>query len=185
VSLPEWLGAAYGISELALSLFKRAGKDTSAADRGSLRLLWGVIIASVFLAFVLADALPQCSFGPRQPLLIAGLAIFGAGVALRWYAILVLGRFFTVNVAIARDQPLIEDGPYRWIRHPSYAGALAAFLGLGISLCNWASVAALAAPTLAVFVWRMHIEEAALLGAFGKRYEDYIRRTKRLIPAIY
>ena len=56
MSLPEWLGAAYGISELALSLFKRAGKDTSAADRGSLRLLWGVIIASVFLAFEIGRA---------------------------------------------------------------------------------------------------------------------------------
>jgi protein-S-isoprenylcysteine O-methyltransferase len=183
--LSDWLGALYGFSELGLALFKRAGKGASRTDRGSLSLLWIVILASVYLSVMLARALPQFSFGPRPAFEAIGVAVFAAAISLRWYAILVLGRFFTVNVAIARDHRLIEQGPYRFVRHPSYTGSLLAFLGLGICYCNWASLAALMVPILAVFLRRMQVEEAALVAAFGDRYRDYIRRTKRLIPAIY
>jgi protein-S-isoprenylcysteine O-methyltransferase len=185
IYLPEGLGILYGLSELGLTVFKRAGKGTSSVDRGSLSLLWIVVLASVYLAFRLAWALPQLSFGPQPAFEILGIAVFAAGVSLRWYAIVVLGRFFTVNVAIAQDHRLIEEGPYRFVRHPSYTGSLLAFLGLGICFCNWASLAALMGPILAVFLRRMQVEEAALLAAFGDRYRNYIRRTKRLIPAIY
>jgi protein-S-isoprenylcysteine O-methyltransferase len=107
------------------------------------------------------------------------------GVVLRWCAILSLGRFFTVNVAIVSDHRLVEAGPYRWLRHPSYAGALLAFLGLGLCLDNWAALAVLMVPVSVVFWWRMRIEEAALFETFGERYRDYMRRTRRLIPFIY
>jgi protein-S-isoprenylcysteine O-methyltransferase len=182
--LPAWLGILYGISEFGLTVFKRAGKEASIADRGSLALLWIVILASVYLAFTLAYRLPQLAFGPRPACEIAGIALFAAGIALRWYAIAVLGRFFTVNVAIARDHRLVEAGPYRYVRHPSYTGSLLAFLGLGVCYCNWASLAAQMVPILAVFLRRIHVEEAALIAAFGDRYRDYMRRTKRLVPAI-
>ena|ERR1700677_115438 len=185
IYLSEWLGLLYGLSELGLTIFKRAGKGASSADRGSLGLLWIVILASVYVAVTLARALPQFSFGPRPIVEIIGVAVFAAGISLRWYAIVVLGRFFTVNVAIAQDHRLIEQGPYRFVRHPSYTGSLLAFLGLGICFCNWVSFAALMIPILAVFLRRMQVEEAALVAAFGDRYRDYIHRTKRLIPAIY
>jgi protein-S-isoprenylcysteine O-methyltransferase Ste14 len=90
-----------------------------------------------------------------------------------------------VNVAIAADHRVVEAGPYRLLRHPSYTGALLAFLGLGICLDNWASLALLTLPTSVVFLWRMRIEEDALLETFGERYRDYMRRTRRLIPFIY
>jgi protein-S-isoprenylcysteine O-methyltransferase len=179
------LGILYGASELGLSIFKRAGKGAAQADRGSLRLIWIVIFASVYLAFTLAVEFPQFGFGPSDTLQIAGIAIFAAGIAIRWYAIVYLGRFFTVNVAIASDHRLVEGGPYRFVRHPSYTGSLLAFLGLGICMCNWGSLAALLVPTLLVFLRRIHVEEAALTAAFGDQYRDYMRRTKRLIPALY
>ncbi len=185
LTLPSILGILYAVSELGLSIFKRAGDGAATADRGSLGLIWGVIGASVFLAFALAAALPAFGFGPADVLVPVGTSIFAAGIAFRWYAIVYLGRFFTVNVAIASDHRLIDGGPYRIVRHPSYTGALAAFLGLGIDMGNWASLAALLAPTLLVFLWRIHIEEAALTAAFGDQYRDYMRRTKRLIPALY
>jgi protein-S-isoprenylcysteine O-methyltransferase len=124
-------------------------------------------------------------FGSRSLFIDAGAAVFAAGLALRWYAILYLGRFFTVNVAISRDHQLIDTGPYRFIRHPSYSGALMAFLGLGLCIGNWASLAAMLLPTLVVFSWRIRVEERALLGALGEQYFTYMQRTKRLVPAIY
>jgi protein-S-isoprenylcysteine O-methyltransferase Ste14 len=101
------------------------------------------------------------------------------------YAIVHLGRFFTVNVAISSSHRLIDTGPYRFVRHPSYTGALMAFLGLALCLANWASLVILLVPVFLVFLRRMHVEERALLQAFGDQYRDYMRRTKRLIPAVY
>ena len=111
--------------------------------------------------------------------------VFVAGLTLRWYAIVHLGRFFTVNVSIAADHRLIDTGPYRIVRHPSYTGALMAFLGLGLCMANWASLLSLLVPICLVFLRRIHVEEAVLLEALGDQYRDYMRRTKRLIPAIY
>ncbi|MEJ0005055.1 MAG: isoprenylcysteine carboxylmethyltransferase family protein [Steroidobacteraceae bacterium] len=134
----SWLGIIFFGSELALALFKRAksgGGDEM--DRGSLKLLWLVITTSIFLAFACEFWLPQVRW-PWQPWLnVMGIAIVMGGLALRWYSISYLGRFFTVNVAIAADHRLIDSGPYRWLRHPSYSGALLAFLGLGLCMRNW------------------------------------------------
>ena len=106
-------------------------------------------------------------------------------MALRWYAIFYLGRLFTVNVAIAADHTLIDSGPYRTIRHPSYTGALLVFLGLGISFGNWLSLIIVVVPTSLAFMQRIAIEEAALARALGDSYLRYMARTKRLIPGVY
>jgi protein-S-isoprenylcysteine O-methyltransferase len=179
------LALLYGLSEAGLLWRKRSGKAAADADRGSLSLIWLVIGASVSAAFTCANALPQLALGPPGIWRPAGVAIFAAGIVMRWYAILILGRLFTVNVAIASDHHLIETGPYRFVRHPSYTGALLAFLGLGLCLDNWASLAALVVPVSVVFWWRTRIEEAALLGTFGEQYRDYMRRTRRFIPFVY
>ena len=180
------LGVIYVVSELGLSISKRAAAGAARVqDRGSLRLLWMVIVASVVLAFNAAQQLPAAAMNGGSVLQVLGIVVFAAGLAIRWYAIVRLGRFFTVNVAIAADHRLIDTGPYRLVRHPSYTGALMAFLGLGLCLANWVSLALIVVPIFLVFLRRMHIEEAALLQAFGDQYRDYMSRTKRLIPAIY
>jgi protein-S-isoprenylcysteine O-methyltransferase len=179
------LGLSFALSEAALAVFKRAKTaDASRADRGSLRLLWIVILASVYAAYAVSYAAPQWHIRQTGLCLAAGLTAFAAGLALRWYAIFYLGRFFTVDVAIATDHRLVDSGPYRYIRHPSYTGALLALLGLGSCLCNWASLAVMLAPVL-VFVRRMQIEEAALVAGLGDGYRRYMQHTRRLIPGIY
>jgi len=187
LNLPSLLGMLYGVSEFGLSLFKRAEKSaTKNADRGSLLLLWLIIAVSITLAFSAAYSLPAASLGSwTAPALYAGVACYAAGLSLRWYAIVILGRFFTVNVAIAADHRLIDTGPYHYLRHPSYSGALLAFLGLGLCLGNGISILLMIVPILLVFLRRMNVEEAALLQGLGAPYRDYMLRTKRLIPGLY
>jgi protein-S-isoprenylcysteine O-methyltransferase len=181
----QTLGICYGLSEVALGIFKRSGAPSQATDRSSLRLLWVVILASVAVAIVATRTLPQ--FGSQllasgYPL---GLLVFLAGLALRWYAIVYLGRFFTVDVAIAEDHRVVDSGPYRIVRHPSYTGALLAFLGFGICLGNWVSLAVATLPIALAFMRRIHVEEAALNQVLGERYAEYARRTRRLVPWVY
>ena len=168
-------------------LRRRAAKgDSRLADQGSLLLLWIIIGISVFLAFNLYFIVPAAGFGDAGPAACyAGIATYVIGLSLRWYSIVYLGRFFTVNVAIAADHQLIDQGPYRYVRHPSYTGALLAFLGMGLTLANWASLAILVIPVFLTFARRMRIEEAALLQGLGEPYRLYMDRTKRLIPGVY
>jgi protein-S-isoprenylcysteine O-methyltransferase len=185
-SIASVLGLIYVLSELGLAVKKRAKvAETSDGDRGSLRLLWIVIVACVTLSFSLAYRLPAASMRAAPALRSLGIVIFAVGLIIRWFSIVHLGRFFTVNVAIATDHRLIDTGPYRFVRHPSYTGALMAFLGLALCLANWASLAVIVVPVFLVFLRRMQVEEGALLQALGDQYRDYMNRTKRLIPAVY
>src|SRR5664279_62984 len=130
MNLASVLGLVYVVSEICLGIKKRAKTDASRdGDRGSLRLIWFVIVPSVVLAFNMPYFLPSAHLGAVRALNLAGTLIFVAGLAIRWYAIVHLGRFFTVNMAISADHRLIDTGPYRLVRHPSYTGALMAFLG--------------------------------------------------------
>jgi protein-S-isoprenylcysteine O-methyltransferase len=104
---------------------------------------------------------------------------------LRWYAIRVLGKFFTFDVAIAKGQTVVEAGPYRWIRHPSYTGSLIGFLGLGLTFTNWAALLVPMLCMIGAYAYRIPIEERALCKGLGQPYVDYMQRTWRLIPRIY
>jgi len=179
------MGLAYGLSETGVSLLKRAGKESSATDGGSLRLLWITILCSLVLALAAPVVLPQANFPRTTSVYAVGIAIYVAGLLLRWTAILWLGKFFTVNVAIAADHRVIDTGPYRFIRHPSYTGALAAFLGLAICTGNLVSLLVMMVPVTWAFMRRIRLEEAVLRQGLGPSYIEYSNRTKRLIPFVY
>jgi protein-S-isoprenylcysteine O-methyltransferase len=179
------LGLCYGLSEAALGIFKRSGSVSRDADRSSLRLLWVVILCSVTAAVLAAQLLPQAGSALLVRAYPVGVAVFAAGLALRWYSIVYLGRFFTVDVAIAEDHRVVDSGPYRFVRHPSYTGALLAFLGIGMCIGNWVSLLAVTVPIGWAFMRRIRVEEAALHAALGDSYAAYARRTKRLVPLAY
>ena len=119
------LDAGLLVSELALIWRRRASRAPSTRlDRGSHRLLWAVIVGSIIASHLAALS----NVGPRLfsslPWRWFGTGLFAAGTALRWWAIVHLGRFFSVDVAIVCDHRVVETGPYRVVRHPSYTGLL-------------------------------------------------------------
>src|ERR1700730_7205812 len=181
--LPAILGLAYFFSELVLAFTRRSSAKTVSKDTNSLRVLWIVIIVCIWLSIRAQGRWPQAVLPPWS--IPTGVAIFVGGMVLRWYSIIYLGRFFTVNVAIAADHQLIDTGPYRFVRHPSYTGALLAFIGFALVMRNWASVLLISVPIFFAFLYRIHVEERALLAALGDRYRVYSEKTKRLIPFVY
>ena len=172
-------------SEIALAVAKRSKSRATGKDRFTLPLLWTVIGVSIFVGLFLRGAFPQATLPHPQTFYVIGLSLFLLGLIIRWIAIIHLGRFFTVNVAIADDHQLITTGPYRYVRHPSYTGTLLIFLGFGLCMLNIFSLAAVFLPITAAFLWRMHVEELALKQAFGDRYIFYAASTRRLIPHLY
>jgi protein-S-isoprenylcysteine O-methyltransferase Ste14 len=165
------------------SLLNRSG---ARRDQGSLHLLIVCIGAGVAGAFVLAFDVGGASLGSaRWPLLGCGLVLMAAGIVLRQWAIALLGRFFTVDVRVQEGQQVIDTGPYRWVRHPSYTGMLLTFIGIGLCLGNWLSLlCVLVLPNIGLLV-RIHVEEAALLTELGEPYRRFAAERARLIPHIW
>jgi protein-S-isoprenylcysteine O-methyltransferase Ste14 len=158
--------------------------DSKELDKNSLSLIWIAIIASMTLGIFIAIywAVPMIN---TNLLLYLGSAFILAGMIIRFIAIRTLGKFFTVNLAIQGNHRLIKNGLYRNIRHPSYSGSLLSFLGFCLSLNNWLSLIIIFIPVLITFINRINIEEKLLFEQFGSEYEEYKKRTKRLIPMIY
>jgi len=114
----------------------------------------------------------------------AGLAILIAGGVLRIWPMFVLGRRFSGLVAIQHGHELVTEGPYRWIRNPSYLGMLLGMLGWAL-VCRSGVGLGLTAIGLVVLVRRIADEEALLAAHFGDAYERYRSRTWRLLPGVY
>jgi protein-S-isoprenylcysteine O-methyltransferase Ste14 len=178
--------ASWIVPELVAWRTKRSTDSSQARDRGSLNLiavLWWIGMA---LGISLSVLLPQAAISWRRTsLFFVGICLMLSGVALRWYSAAILGKYFTFDVAIQTGQTLVEVGPYRYIRHPSYSGALLTLLGFGLALGNWVGLAAALSCLTFAYAYRIPVEEAALASALGETYEEYVARTWRLVPFLF
>jgi protein-S-isoprenylcysteine O-methyltransferase len=180
------LGLIYFLSELLLTVTRRSRSRTGTKqDQSTLRVLWIVIMISIGAGVFVAGNWRAGALPHGRAFPVAGVVLFAAGLIFRWWAIVTLGRFFTVDVTIEKDHELVERGPFRLVRHPSYTGVLLAFVGFALTLRNWGAILIILVPIFVAFVRRMNVEEAALQRALGDEYVAYIRRTKRLIPGVY
>jgi protein-S-isoprenylcysteine O-methyltransferase len=159
---------------------------TSAAenrDRFSLKLL--LIGGMLTLWFGIGLAYSPIGAMRSTVFQLAGFVILAIGIAIRTTAIAQLGRFHTPNVAVRADHQLRTTGLYKLVRHPSYLGALIAYLGFSLALGNWLSAGVIMTITTPLYLYRIYEEDAALLAAFGDAYRAYCASTKRLIPWVY
>ncbi len=162
---------------------RRGGGDVQ--DRGSLLILWIVIAGSITACEWIRATHPPSMFAGAPWLRIAAVFVLSSGLAIRWTAVITLGRSFSSNVAILESQRIHKSGLYSLVRHPSYSGLLLIFLAIGLHSRNWISMAFVLIPTTASLLYRIHVEEDALRRAFGEEYLSYSRNTRRLIPGIY
>jgi len=159
MSVSLLLGLVYLISELLLTVTRRSRSRTGTKqDRSTLRVVWLVIMVSVATGVYVAKQLPAAALPFHRSFVFAGVVLFVGGLLLRWWAIITLGRFFTVDVTIEKDHELVERGPFRMVRHPSYTGVLLAFVGLALTLGNWAALLVILLPISAAFIHRMKLD---------------------------
>jgi protein-S-isoprenylcysteine O-methyltransferase len=180
------LGLCYLGFELIVLGTRRAKVKTKSADRGTIVAAWALILGSCLSGFFLARHVTVLDWPAHSPVIICvAVSLLVGGVALRIWAIRHLGRFFTVDVRIQEGHRVIQDGPYRFARHPSYSGSLLALVGIGCLTFNWLGLILIATCTLLAYALRIGVEEKALFAEFGSEYEKYAARTKRMIPGIY
>jgi protein-S-isoprenylcysteine O-methyltransferase Ste14 len=143
------------------------------------------ISVTVALLYLAPRIVPEAAIRPPAAAFAVGLVILVGGLVLRGWSFMTLGKYFTHNVTVSSDQPVIDTGPYRLLRHPSYAGLALACAGIGLTAANWASLIGVTLLPLALLLWRIHVEENALRATLGDRYSSYASRHKRLIPLIW
>jgi protein-S-isoprenylcysteine O-methyltransferase Ste14 len=178
-----WIWVA---SEVIIGVATRTKESSGKVrDRGSLLLLWIVILGSMTAAIWISEANLPNMFGGTRALKAAGLIVLVIALGIRWTAIYTLGKSFSSNVAILDSTKLNRSGLYRYVRHPSYLGLMLVFLAVGLHSRNWLSLAIALVPTTSAVLYRIHVEESALRQAFGEEYVIYSKQVHRLIPGLY
>jgi len=139
-----------------------ASKAGEKQDRSTLLAIWIVISISIGAGVFVAGNFRAGMLPFAELFAAAGMTLFAAGLFLRWWAIITLGRFFTVDVVVEKDHEVVERVPFRLVRHPSYTSVLLAFVGFALTLRSWAAMLVVLVPIFAAFIHRVNVEEEAL-----------------------
>ncbi len=174
----------WGAMELAAASNTREGA-TRIGGGGRRFAVLPAVIAATSTLWLAPRIVPAAAIRPGAAAFTAGIVIMVGGLVLRGWSIKSLGDYFTGRVMVSGDQPVITVGPYRLLRHPSYAGVLLACAGVGLAAANWAALSAMVLLPLAAILWRIHTEENALMATLGDRYRAYAAQHKRLVPLVW
>jgi len=116
---------------------------------------------------------------------VAGLVLMVAGIALRAWSIATLGRFFQYQIKVQPGHQVVTNGPYRYVRHPSYTGIALVLVGIGLASGDvWSLVAVVLLGGIGLAV-RIRAEERQLKQAFGADYDRFAASRKRLVPGVW
>lgn len=174
--------AVWFASESRIGIGNRGGSGEN-LDRGS--RAWVVLLYATGIAAAAAlRHLQAGEIGGTAPVVV-GVALALGGIALRQWAVATLGSFFTVSVEVQEGHRIIESGPYRWLRHPSYTGALLTLVGVSFALGSWISCLVAALLGLTGLVPRILVEERALASRLGPAWTVFAGHRKRLIPLVW
>jgi protein-S-isoprenylcysteine O-methyltransferase Ste14 len=172
------------VPEFALVARSRRAQDEE-ADRGSMGLIMLAGWIGMLGAFVVAGIPAFMITRGQKTWFVVGLIVLLSGRFLRRHCWRMLGKHFTGDVKASADQPVIEQGVYRWVRHPSYTGGMLMYVGTGLALTNWLSVLIITFAGAAAYAYRVRVEEQALQANLGARYREYMSRTKRFVPFVF
>lgn len=184
-ALVFWLAFLWAFSP-EFRIVQRARREQGSTDSRSLQVVTRgqglAFLASFFLAW-----LPALRLAPRHPRLVfvIGVAVMIAGSLLRRHCWRMLGESFTGDVRARADQEVVSRGAYRILRHPSYTAGILLNTGVGIALGSWGSAILLTVASFAVYLYRIAVEERALLATIGEPYRRFMAGRKRLIPFVY
>jgi protein-S-isoprenylcysteine O-methyltransferase Ste14 len=158
-------------------------RDQEASDRTLMK-----IISIAFVVWLVFMPLDACRFGwSHVPLWVRWIGAIAIAVSLAIVHWTVLeNRYAVVVVRVQRErgQHVITTGPYRFVRHPMYAGAILLFVGTPLLLGSWYGLIG-AAIIMALFCVRITIEERTLRAEL-EGYTEYAAGVpSRLIPGVW
>lgn len=131
-----------------------------------------VVFTGMIVAAVLLGVRPHNVVNLRDPVVIVGLLLVAAGILIRTWA----------AGTLRKREVLVQDGPYKFIRHPLYLGSFLLTTGFFV-LCGFTlTLILIVAPIFFAYVFAIHHEERFLADKFGEEWKVYSARVPGLIP---
>lgn len=165
-------------------LIKNGNNDSELKEKKS-KYIVIILIISSFLGIMLSQEAKDTWREPFSLIRYIGIVFMFFAFLLRKHAKKELGKYFSYDLKIKRDQIIIKSGLYKYIRHPGYLGEIMGFIGIAISFNNIYSSLPLVILPFIAFNYRIVIEEKFLIKKYGNDYKNYIEETKKLFPFIY
>lgn len=176
---------------------KARSSSAGESDRGSTRIvslssvvpILGFVLAMQALASPAPTGLHAWLIGPRtmpgMPAIAwAGVGVGFAGLLVRLWALLTLRHRFTRTLLVHEGHTVERGGPYRFVRHPGYLGSLLTLNGIALASGRAPVFLLSLAATAAAYAYRIRVEDAMLVAAFGAEYEAYRREVGALLPFV-
>ena len=179
--LPVYIYVGVLVFYLRAEKFAYKGSDLSGRQfnkwtRHLLLFFWWLLLIVPALEYSL---FPRYNFA----VIVAGTVLTVFGTVLRAWGVWTLGEYFSAHIEIKDKHELIEKGPYKFIRHPAYAGNIIQAAGIPLVLNAYYSLS-ISAVLIFLFLYRLKLEENTLIREV-KGYGDYTKRTYRLIPKVW
>ena len=180
-----WILAIVGVLiSVFQPVYKPIDGSTPPHDRGTAaQIVWSVYLTQLIGSIEAVWRYPESLKWDT----ITTIALIGmiAGLSLRVWAVMTLGRFFTWFITVYDDHQVIRSGPFRFIRHPAYCGALILFVSTLLFVHAWISAALSLVFQLFAYTRRIRYEEAMMVERLGEPYAQYRREVRALVPLIW
>lgn len=193
-SLNPWFGKAIILASSIVMVLIRAphgqrsrGVKVVRSGRGALEI---ALLALAWLAFfvplvwVAAPVFAFANYPLRPAPLAAGVVCLTGGLWLFARSHADLGTNWSITLEVREKHQLVTRGVYRAVRHPMYSALLLYSLGQALVVPNWIAGPSYGVAMSLLIALRLGPEERMMLEEFGKDYEAYMGRTKRLVPGI-
>jgi protein-S-isoprenylcysteine O-methyltransferase Ste14 len=161
-------------------MFSKGQFDKGSTLLISVALLFDVIVliaANAFNNFHIGTVIDSIGW--------IGIAIMFCGVTLRVWALQTLGKFYTRTLRVTESHHVVQEGPYKKVRHPGYLGVILVLGGAGLATVNWIVAVIITLTIVAAYYYRINCEENMLVASFGDQYREYMEHTWKLVPFVY
>lgn len=170
---------------LEFIVFPSKYESNDYSEKKSFQIILTIIISTISLT-IITTFFGFLTFSNELEIFrIIGIISYTIGILLRYISTLTLGRYFTRNVEVSKDQQLISHGPYRLLRHPLYLGLFLLLISVPLFFANWGMFIIGTIAIGLILNQRMKIEEASMEAVLGKSYSEWKAKRYRFIPFIY
>jgi protein-S-isoprenylcysteine O-methyltransferase Ste14 len=193
--MSPWFGKAIILASSIVMVIIRAphgqrslGVNVARSRRGPLEI---VLLTLAWLAFfvplvwVAAPVFAFADYALHPVPLLVGILCLAVGLWLFARSHADLGTNWSITLEVREKHQLVTQGLYRTLRHPMYSALLLYSLGQALVVPNWLAGPSYGVAMALLCAFRLGPEERMMLEEFGKDYEAYMGRTKRLVPGVW
>jgi protein-S-isoprenylcysteine O-methyltransferase Ste14 len=184
------LAAAYLIllNFFMLEFLLRKGKiskntSESPADKKSTYFI-GLTLFSVLILSLVFNLLSIGTF-KNEIVSVIGLCLMCTGLFIRIWSMQILKKYYTRTLITTAEQEIIKKGPYKIIRHPGYLGTMLVWCAAGLAMQNYVIAIAATAMMITAYTYRIKNEEKMLGDVFGAKFNEYRKRTWKILPLLW